>query len=164
MIEFMQVAFRCPRCEQTARGEVADGTSVLSCGHCGGRLGVPDEAFAGGGLKYCLACHSPDLFVRKDFPQRLGVCLVVLGFLLSAVAWNYYRIGWAFGILFVTAGIDVLLYLLVGEALVCYRCHAHYRGAAPDDRQGHFDLETHERYRQLAARQAAAKASKDSAL
>jgi hypothetical protein len=155
MMKAMQVLFRCPRCEQTSRGEVAEGTSRFSCGHCGGQLDVADEALSGDGLNYCLVCHSRDLFVRKDFPQRLGVLIVVLGFILSAVAWYYYRIGLAFGILFAMAGIDVLLYLLVGEALVCYRCHTHYRGLTHDNRHGTFDLETHERYRQLAARQAA---------
>ncbi len=155
MMKSMQVFFRCPCCEQTARGEVAVGIGGLSCGHCGGQLPVPDDALPDGQVKYCLVCHSHDLFVRKDFPQRLGVFIVALGFLLSAVAWYHYQIGWAFGILFATAGIDVLLYLLVGEALVCYRCHAHYRGVTPGDRQAAFDLETHERYRQLAARQGA---------
>ncbi|NIP84918.1 MAG: hypothetical protein GTO03_04925 [Planctomycetales bacterium] len=107
---------------------------------------------ADGHLNYCLVCRSQDLFVRKDFPQRLGVGIVIVGFLCSAWAWHAYQITLAFGILFATAGIDVLLYLLVGEALECYRCHAHYRGVTPGERQGAFDLETHERYRQMAAR------------
>jgi len=163
MMKVMQVLFRCPRCEQTTRGEVAEGTSGFSCGHCGAAVDVSDDALSGDGLNYCLVCHSRDLFVRKDFPQRLGVLIVVVGFILSAVAWNYYRIGMAFGILFATAGIDVLLYLLVGEALVCYRCNAHYRGVIPGERQGAFDLETHERYRQLAARQPAPQQSEEDA-
>jgi hypothetical protein len=45
-----------------------------------------------------------------------------------------------------------VLYVAMGESLTCYRCHAQYRGFANMERHGGFDLETHERYRQLAAR------------
>ena len=41
---------------------------------------------------------------------------------------------------------------LVGDALMCYRCQAQYRGVAEMDSHGAFDLETHERHRQLNAR------------
>jgi hypothetical protein len=44
------------------------------------------------------------------------------------------------------------LYALVGDALMCYRCSALYRGVEEMDSHGQFDLETHEKYRQLAAR------------
>ena len=40
----------------------------------------------------------------------------------------------------------------MGESLTCYRCHAQYRGFEEIERHGGFDLETHERYRQMAAR------------
>ena len=90
--------------------------------------------------------------MRKDFPQRLGVLLVVIGVVGSSIAWYFGRIYWTFGILFATALADVLLYLLVGDALMCYRCGAQYRGAEDMESHGGFDLETHEKYRQLAAR------------
>ena len=47
----------------------------------------------------------------------------------------------------------MLLYLLVRDAIVCYRCGAHYRGYDDDDSHTPFNLEIHERYRQEAARQ-----------
>ena len=40
----------------------------------------------------------------------------------------------------------------MGESLTCYRCGAQYRGFEEIEIHGGFDLETHERYRQLAAR------------
>jgi hypothetical protein len=97
-------------------------------------------------------CPSTDLFARKDFPQRIGVMLVVLGFVGSSVAWANYQVFWTFAILFVTALVDFVLYLIMGESLTCYRCHAQYRGVEELERHGAFDLETHERYRQIAAR------------
>jgi hypothetical protein len=107
-------------------------------------------------LPRCLVCAGDDLYVRKDFPQRAGVAIVLIGFLLSSVAWYFYLIYWAFGILFFFAAIDLALWLSMGECLVCYRCHAQFRGwqttgATP------FHLETFERYRQVAARTEAAR-------
>ncbi len=100
----------------------------------------------------CLVCPSTDLFVRKDFPQRLGVLIVAVGIIGSSIAWHYAHLAWTFGILFATALADLVLFALVGNALMCYRCGAQYRGVEEMDAHGQFNLETHEKYRQLAAR------------
>ena len=172
----MNVTFRCPRCEQTVKSALSAGMTSLECPQCGASATVPDDAIgvgeagsdaipspdpslegrgagvAGMQLRRCLVCPSQDLFLRKDFPQRLGIAIVVVGFAGFLVANFYYMKYLAFGFLFATALIDVLLYFCVGEALVCYRCAAHYRGVEDlGDRTG-FELETHERYRQMAAR------------
>ena len=92
------------------------------------------------------------MFIRKDFPQRLGVTIVCLGFLASSIAWFYHQILLSFGILFGTAAIDVILYMVMGNVLECYRCHAQYRGLGDIASHGSFNLEVHERFRQEAAR------------
>ena len=127
-------------------------TSQIECERCHAELEVPPDALAEDELKRCAVCRSSDLFIRKDFPQRLGVAIVVMGFFASSVAWYRYEIYLAFGILFTTAAIDIVLYLLVADALVCYRCGAQYRRVGNLTDHGAFELETHERYRQLAAR------------
>ena len=127
-------------------------TRELVCPHCQGRIVVAKEAIAGRRIKKCLVCPSIDLYVRKDFPQRLGVTLVGVGIVGSSIAWYFMHIYWTFAILFATALADVLLYFVVGEVLMCYRCNALYRGVEEMDSHGPFDLETHEKYRQLAAR------------
>jgi hypothetical protein len=129
----------------------ADST-VLACPRCAQQLRIPTDGVSDNRIKRCLACPSTDLFARKDFPQRLGVTLVVFGFILSSIAWAYYQVFWTFAILFLTAFVDLGLYLVMGESLTCYRCHAQYRGVGDVASHGGFDLETHERYRQLAAR------------
>lgn len=144
----MQITFPCPRCEQTAQAEWAPGQDHLPCSHCGLALTVPEDSWQDGLLERCLACPSHDLFVRKDFPQRLGVTIVVTGFVFSSIAWYFYHPLWSFAFLFATALIDVVLYLVMGEALNCYRCGAQYRGVPEIERYKAFDLETHERYRQ----------------
>ena len=148
----MKVAFRCPRCERTSQASLPADASEIVCDQCESVLSVPEGALDADGVHRCVICHSDDLFVRKDFPQRLGVGIVVAGFILSSIAWYNYQIFLAYGILFTTAAIDIVLYLLVADALVCYRCGAHYRRVANVQQHHGFDLETHERYRQMAAR------------
>lgn len=148
----MNVSYQCPACQTSVRTEFAADSTQLTCSHCAQQINVPDDALSGDRIDRCLVCPSIDLFARKDFPQRLGVALVVLGFVGSSIAWANYQVFWTFAILFLTALVDFVLYLIMGESLTCYRCHAQYRGVEEIERHGAFDLETHERYRQMAAR------------
>lgn len=148
----MNVSFNCPRCEHLASAELETHDASLRCSHCQLEIEPPAGAYEDGQLQRCLVCPSHDLFVRKDFPQRLGVAIVVIGFAISCVTWNFYWTKLTFAVLFATAIIDFVLFAIVGESLTCYRCGAQYRGIEGlKNRQG-FDLEIHERYRQEAAR------------
>ncbi len=156
---YMNINFACPQCDQSVRADVRAQDEHLECPHCGLRIDAPVSAFDGDELRRCLVCPSTDLFVRKDFPQRLGVGLVVLGIIASSITWGYsYPIA-TFAILFATALADVVLYLVVPDALMCYRCGAQYRMADGMERHGDFSLETHERHRQQAARMAGGRKS-----
>lgn len=148
----MNVTFSCPSCQQTTRAAFAPADEQLRCGACGQAIQVPGDALVDGELRRCLVCPSTDLFVRKDFPQRLGVTIVVIGFAISCITWAYFLPVATFAVLFATALIDLALYVLVGDALSCYRCDAIYRGFGGHERHGSFSLETHERHRQHAAR------------
>jgi DNA-directed RNA polymerase subunit RPC12/RpoP len=148
----MNVTYQCPACQATVRSEFATDSATLACPHCAQSIAIPEGGITGGLINRCLVCLSSDLFARKDFPQRLGVTLVVVGFAASCIAWANYQLFWTFAILFLTALIDLVLYIVMGESLTCYRCQAQYRGVEEVERHGAFDLETHERYRQLAAR------------
>lgn len=148
----MNVAFSCPRCEQANDLELVAGSSALLCPHCRAEISVPHDAFVDGKLERCVVCPSVDLFVRKDFPQRWGVGIVVFGFAVSCVTWYLHHMAATFAVLFSTALVDFVLYRVVGDALVCYRCGAHYRHINGLENHARFDLETHERYRQQAAR------------
>ena len=151
----MEVIFRCPSCEKTGRSPLDEETTDIPCVSCGQVCQVPEDAVGEQGVTRCVICRGHDLFVRKDFPQRLGVAIVVIGSIASCYAWYRHQLFLTFGILFITAAIDVLLYLLVRDAIVCYRCGAHYRGFDDDESHTEFNLEVHERYRQEAARQEA---------
>lgn len=155
----MKITYACSRCGHHNSEQIEAEQGTLECGQCHVQIHVPDDALDDGSLKRCLVCPSTDLFIRKDFPQRLGVAIVVLGFAASCVAWYFYWTYLTFAILFATALIDVVLYAVVGEVLMCYRCGAIYRGVAGMERYQGFNLETHERHRQMAARLAGSQSS-----
>jgi DNA-directed RNA polymerase subunit RPC12/RpoP len=162
----MHVTYACPSCHVTLSRDRVETTPELACPDCAAVVSVPADAIgwvgadggpaaAGAGrvrLRRCLVCPGSELFARKDFPQRLGVAIVVAGFAASCVTWAWRLLIPTFAILFGTAAIDVVLYFLMPECLTCYRCGARYRGDGVADDAGGFDLETHEKHRQQQAR------------
>lgn len=159
----MQVTFRCPLCDSTSHARFEFDAEPVRCDACGGQLGTARKSPESGSLDACVVCPSSELYVRKDFSQKVGVTIVVVGFVLSSIAWYYRQPLVTYGILFATALIDVVLYLTVGNMLQCYRCHAQYRGIPELDSHQPFNLEKHERYRQQEIRLAQAAREADSA-
>lgn len=148
----MNVSYVCPKCDRPNRVEFENSTETIACAHCERTVKVPPGAIGGGKIHACLLCPSQELFVRKDFSQRLGITIIAIGFVASAITWYLHYILATYAILFASAMIDVALFLLVGNVLECYRCHAHYRDLEGLAEHGAFDLETHERHRQQLIR------------
>jgi hypothetical protein len=160
----MRITYACPSCDSTVAVEGVESVAAFACPRCAAQVEVPAGAivWAGPGgepvepsageprLRRCLVCPCTELFTRKDFPQRLGVGIVVAGFAASCVTWAWRLLVPTFAILFGTALVDVVLYLLMPECQTCYRCGARYRGAGGN--QEGFDLETHEKHRQQRLR------------
>jgi hypothetical protein len=108
-IGLMQVSYTCPACQQVARAALANDVSEFGCSHCRQPIRVPAGAISGGQIHRCLVCPSTELYARKDFPQRLGVALVIAGIIGSSIARANYQVFWTFAILFATALIDLIL-------------------------------------------------------
>lgn len=161
----MNIVYSCAECGRQTAAAAIETKGSLSCPSCGRDVSLPAGAILPATatepprLTRCVVCPSSELFVRKNFPQRVGVGIVVVGFAASCIAWAYRDLILTFGILFATAAVDVVLYFLVPECLTCYRCGARYTGAGITDRFGSFNLETHEKHRQQAARQGRAAGS-----
>jgi hypothetical protein len=153
----MNITFACPGCKHTSRIPLEQGTAV-ACPHCDWNQRTSAESPSEGPLDECLVCGCKELFIRKNFSQRLGVAVVVIAAASSAIAWAYYMWYTAYGILFAAALLDLYLYFTVGNLLQCYRCHAEYRGLPHLDDHEAFSLETHERFRQQAIRLAESQA------
>ena len=155
----MNIVCACPACHTGVYQTSIEDASSVTCPACGQSVAVPQGAIqvaeqnAHPRLIRCLVCPSTELFVRKNFPQRLGIAIVVVGLAASCITWAYRDLFWTFGILFSTALLDVILFFVVPDCLTCYRCGARYTGTDGMDKFGNFNLETHEKYRQQAARE-----------
>jgi len=153
----MLVAFRCPKCDQTVQAELNSPEDVtlpeqIGCEACDWSRSMPGEALSENRPNGCLVCGCEDLWRQKDFPQRLGLILVASAMILYLIASAYLRPALALGVLLAFALVDLLLFWLMPDVLVCYRCGARYRGATLNAEDPKFNLEIQERYRQEADR------------
>jgi hypothetical protein len=138
-----QIAFACSGC----RAEVAAAPGEpATCARCGAvtALAVPESLRRGEAVDVCPACGGRNLYVQRDFNQKAGLAVVIAGAALAPFTPFYSS-------LFAAAAIDAVLYAMLPEITVCYRCHAHFRGFARNPKHEAFDLhlaeqyETHER-------------------
>jgi hypothetical protein len=99
-------------------------------------------------LTTCPTCGCRDLFVRKDFPQKTGLVVVVIAgvaFLALAARRGTFYLGvW---VLVAAAAVDALLYAFVPKVTTCYRCRSDFRGVPLNPDHGAFELAVAEKYR-----------------
>ncbi|MBI1348346.1 hypothetical protein GC163_18885 [bacterium] len=150
----MQLVFDCPKCLNTAAVAVEETTSAVDCPNCSWSRTIGPADRVQGSPQRCLVCGCDDLWRQKDFPILLGLVMVGTGVISSSIAIYYYQPVLSMVILMGFALIDMLLFLVMPDCLVCYRCHARFRGTGVVNPDHHpkFDLELNERYRQEAAR------------
>ena len=99
-------------------------------------------------LTTCPECGCRDLFVRKDFPQRVGLAVVVvaaLGFLVLSVRRTTVYLGVL--VLLAAFVVDAVLYVFVPKVTVCYRCRAEFRRVPVNPDHEGFELAVGEKYR-----------------
>ncbi|MGH7172744.1 MAG: hypothetical protein ACRELG_20880 [Gemmataceae bacterium] len=142
----MNIRFECPICEYPGR---IDGPppSEWQCPRCDHLLRLPDDA-VDPALPACAICGNSELYKKKDFPHSLGMGLLVVACVASTLTYWLYDKWLTWAILIGSAAFDGLLYLWVKDVIVCYRCHAHFRGIADNAEHKPFELAIHERYRQ----------------
>lgn len=148
----MQLVYRCPKCEQSVVEHGVEAGKTLRCPHCDWSRPLEESWHSDQSPNACLACGCNDLWRQKDFPAKLGLMLVGAGAILSTIAWKMYRPLWAIGILMAFALVDLVLFAIMPDVLVCYRCGTRHRHPPTDETVPRFDLEVAERYRQEAKR------------
>jgi len=132
-----EIAFRCPSCQGEATSG-ADGVGRCACGAqpvLATSASLREERV----VDRCPACESAQLYVQRDFNQRVGLAVVIVGAVLAPFTPFYSS-------LIVAAIVDASLYVLLPEITVCYRCHAHFRGFARNPAHEAFDLHLAEQY------------------
>jgi hypothetical protein len=133
-----EIAFPCPTCG----GEALSGLDGRGwCRSCDREapLTIPAATRQGRIVEHCPACGSVQLYVQRDFNQKAGLAIVVVGALLAPFTPFYSS-------LIVAALVDAGLYALLPEITVCYRCQAHFRGFARNAKHQAFDLHVAEQY------------------
>jgi hypothetical protein len=99
-------------------------------------------------LNQCPNCGCRDLFVRKDFPQKLGLSIVIIAaiaFLWLASSRQRFYLGAI--VLIVAAVVDAALYWFVPRITVCYRCRGEFRDVPINPDHGGYELAVGEKYR-----------------
>ena len=98
-------------------------------------------------LQRCPACGCRELFARKDFPQRLGLAIVVLGAIGAVVMFAAGYVLWGFAVMGAVVLADLLVSPWVKRCLVCYRCRSEFRGLKIPRSYPAWDLAIGEKYR-----------------
>jgi len=145
------ITHRCPKadCRHRIRTPIErSGRFETTCPACGQVviLNVDADLLTQRVVRRCALCPGREFFIRKDFPQKLGLIFVILAGLIASVFYYEENVPATFATLGAMVLIDAAIYLLVGRVTVCYRCRAEYRRVAYNaDHQG-FDLATSEKY------------------
>jgi len=133
----VKVEFGCPACGKAV--ELAPGTAG-PCPRCGAEAKLPPAA--PGRPETCLACGCNELYRHRDFNQKLGLAIVALGVLLWLLLGSFWP-------MVAAAAIDLLLYFVLPDVAICYRCKAHHRDFEGIRDIPPFDLERHEHFRHV---------------
>ena len=139
----MQVVARCPKCDAGLPVSAAEAPDSIKCGGCGHLLPLAfsEPLRSDARVDACPVCSGADFYVRKDFDPKLGLTVVIIGALISAVFYWFDEDLIAYGILGGAALIDLFVYGRLGDVTVCYRCHSEFRGKYQRT-ASHFDLHT----------------------
>src|SRR5262245_41966869 len=139
----MQIVAKCPKCDAALPFHADAAPAAIKCGRCGREipLAVGDDLRADRAVDACPVCRGADFYIRKDFDPKVGLTVVVIGALVSAVFYWFGRDLIAYGILASAALIDLVVYGRLKDVTVCYRCHSEFRGAYQRT-AGSFDLHT----------------------
>ncbi len=127
------VHFLCNQCEQ--RLARATGEPPRACEHCGTPSDVTAPADS---VERCAACGHHELYFQKDFNRTTGVALVAIGAVFAPFTY--------FLSLVAVTILDYVIWRMVKDVIVCYRCQAVHRGYPPNPALKPFDLATHDRH------------------
>ena len=127
----MQIVAKCPACDAGLPVPADGAPTVIACGRCGREIPLDlSDAVRGDRLVDCCpVCAGRDFYARKDFDPTVGLTVVIVGALISAVFYWWGRDLTAYGILAGAALIDLVVYGRLKEVTICYRCHSEFRGA-----------------------------------
>jgi hypothetical protein len=146
----MELTFQCPGCGAVNHVPLLESAEQGGCQWCGTARPLHREMIKDGELLACPWCATTELYVQNDFPQGLGLFIVIVGFVISTVFWYFEMSVITYLVLLASALLDMVLYYRVPDVTICYRCLSQVRGAGSNvgARFHPFDLAIGERFRQ----------------
>ncbi len=146
----MQIRYHCPAdgCVAIIQYEPLEGSGpTMKCPRCkvDHPMSISDAVHSGEMVDRCVVCGGRELFIKKDFPQGLGLAVVVL-FGALAIYMFTVNVMLAWAVLTAAALIDLSVYVVVGRVTTCYACRAEYRKCHLNPAHEGFDLATSEKY------------------
>ena len=120
----------CPDC--STRLFLKPGGLPPACPGCSRVLPMRLPAPAGSSiLTGCTVCGGSAFYLQKDFSQRTGCLIFLVGAVLAP--WTHY--------LSLLAGLvlDLILYVVLPLVSICYTCRSVYRGYARNPEHGAYD-------------------------
>jgi DNA-directed RNA polymerase subunit RPC12/RpoP len=139
----MQILAKCPQCDAGLPVSAAEAPDAIKCGGCGRNipLSISESLRTEQGVDRCPVCSGSDFYGRKDFDPKMGLTVVIIGIVISAIFYWFKRDLIAYSILAAATLIDLIIYGRLKDLTVCYRCHTEFRG--PEARRAPaFDLHT----------------------
>jgi hypothetical protein len=139
----MHLLAKCPKCDAGLPVRADEAPGAIRCGRCSREMPLSwsDAVRNDRAVDRCPVCSGADFYRRKDFDPTLGLTVVVIGALISAVFYWFDRDLAAYGVLAAAALIDLIVYGRLKDITVCYRCHTEFRGGYPRSAPV-FDLHT----------------------
>ena len=115
-----------------------------------------------GRIVRCLACGCRELFFRKDFPQKLGLTLVIAAAAVSVVLFALDDVLASMGVLAAAVIVDSLIFSLTPKCVVCYRCRTEYHGLEITPTIEPWELAIGEKYRPVRMEHAESRPASES--
>jgi uncharacterized protein (DUF983 family) len=139
----MNVVAKCPRCDAGLPVDAAAAPQEIKCGRCGRdmRLEFSPAVRGDESVDRCPVCSGTAFYVRKDFDPKVGLTVVIVGALISAVFYWFGEDLIAYGVLAAAVLVDLVVYGRLKDLTVCYRCHSEFRGSYKRTAEA-FDLHT----------------------
>ena len=139
----MHIIAKCSKCDAGLPVDASEVQTAIKCGGCGREMPLAISAAlqTDAGLDVCPVCSGSDFYLRKDFDPKMGLTVVIIGALISAVFYWFGKDFIAYAVLGGAALIDLVVYGRLKDLSVCYRCHSEFRGSYPRS-AGAFDLHT----------------------
>ena len=132
----MELTFLCPNCGVVNHVPSLAAAGRGTCSQCRTERSLHCELVEGGQLLACPWCATTDLYIQKDFPQGLGLFIVIVGFVISTVFWYLEMPLFTYLVLLASALLDMVLYYRVPDVTICYRCLSQVRGAGSNPEAG----------------------------